>query len=213
MDENSNGSGKTITVIVVIVVVLGLFAGGWYWFMYKPEQIAKEKARQEQIAKEAARKKQEEEAARKKIKYDQLIETADQQYNQEEWESAKSTYTEASSLLPKQQYPQDQLELINQKLEEIAAKEPRRAAGVVETISTSTGRFYLVVSSSIDGDLAMDYGSKLAKSGENIKLIEPYGKNRFYRVSIGDYDTNDQAVSASSSISETYGEGVWVLRY
>ena len=75
------------------------------------------------------------------------------------------------------------------------------------------GRYYVVVSSSVDGDLAMDYAKKLAGEGENVKVIQPPPDNKVYhRVSVGDYDSRDQAVSASASFSN-YENGVWILKY
>ncbi len=210
MDEKPTKGNKTGIVILVVIVVLLAVIGGWYFAMYKPEQEAKEKARLEQIAKEKARKKREAEAAKKKAKYDQLIGQGDQAVEEEYWETAQSAYMQASSLFPKQQYPLDQLTLVNEKLEEIAL---RSRVGTVETVSSATGRFYVVVSSSIDGDLAMDYGNRMAKEGSSVKIIEPYGKVKFYRVSLDDYAAVDEALAASSSISALDGNGSWILKY
>jgi cell division protein FtsI/penicillin-binding protein 2 len=213
MNEDSNRSSKTVLVIVIIVVVLAVLTGIWYLSIYKPEQEAKEKARIEQIAKEAAEKKRKELAAQNKVTYDTLIKKADAEFELENWETVYSLYTEASALFSDQQYPKDQLVIVNAKLDEIAALEANIAAGIVETVSSSTGRFYVIVSSSVDGDLAMDYASKLAAEGNNVKIIKPYPNSRVYhRVSIADYDNNEQAVTASASFN-TYGDGVWVLKY
>ena len=209
MDENSNRSSKTIGVIVVVVFVLAGLVGMWYWLIYKPEQEAKEKARQEQIAKEEAEQKRKELVAQKRANYDKLLEDANAEFEQGNWEAAHSLYSEASSLFPNQKYPNDRLALVNAEM----ALEAKKAAGVVETVSSSTGRFYIIVSSSVDGDLAMDHASKLAKEGNNVKIIEPYATNElFHRVSIDDYDTWEKAVTASPSFS-TYGNGVWILKY
>lgn len=205
-------SGRIVLVVVIVIVVLLGAIGAWYFGVYKPEEEAKEKARLEQLAKAAEEKRRQEAAAQRKARFDQLVSDADNEFNQENWASASSLYTEASSLLPNEQYPKDQLTIVNTKLDEIAALEARKAAGVVETVTESSGRFYVIVSSSIDGDLAMDYASKLAKEGNNVKVITPYPGNEFFhRVSIDDYDSWDQAASAVSSYS-FYGE-VWVLKY
>lgn len=213
MEENSSGSSKTTGIIIIIVVVLVILAGGWYFGMYRPEQEAREKARQEQIAKERARKKREEQAKQKKARYDQLIVDGDESFQQEYWESAKSSYSEALGLFSNEQYPQDQLTIINQKLDSIAQLDAEPVPGTVQTISAATGRFYVVVSSSIDGDLAMDYAQKMAAEGNSPRLIQPFGKDKFYRVALGDYDSWDSAVSASSTFSTTDGSPVWVLKY
>lgn len=213
MDNDSNSSGKKTGLIVGIVIAIIALVGAWYWFMYLPEQEAIEKARQEQRAKAAAaarKKKREEQAAKKKADYDQLIVEADQAFEGANWEAAQSAYSQASGLFPDEQYPQDQLLLVNEELDKIAA---RLRGGTIETISSATGRFYIVVSSSLDGDLASDYANKLAEEGNNVKLIEPYDDQRFYRLSLDDYGSWDEAVNASASFNSVDGGEVWVLKY
>jgi hypothetical protein len=210
MGEDSNRRNKTVVVIVIIVLVLAILTGVWYWFIYKPEQEAKEKARIEQIVKVDAEKKRKELQAQKKAKYEKFIENADTAFEGESWDAAHSTYSEALSLFPKEAYPQDQLTLVNEKLAEISAKS---VTGIIENITSATGRFYIVASSSIDGDLAMDYGKKLAAEGTSVKIIEPYSDIRYYRVSLSDYDTWDNAVTASASFNTTSGDMIWILNY
>lgn len=212
MSEYANGSGKSKLIIAITVIVV-LAGGIWYFFMFKPTQEAKEKARLEQIAKEKAEQERIELEIQQKARYDKLIEDADVEFGQENWDSAKSLYLEAISIFPNQQYPQDQLVLVNIKLDEIAELEARKAAGTYETVSSSTGRFYVIVSSSLDDDLAMDFASQLAKEGNSVKIIEhDDGKHLYYRVSLGDYVTLEEATIASVSLS-TVGKGVWVLKY
>ena len=167
----------------------------------------------EQIAKAAEEQQKRELAAQRKAKYDETIKNADLEFNQERWEAARSLYSEASTLFPAEKYPQDQLVLVNTKLDEIAALEARRAAGIVESISLPTNRFYIIVSSSVDGDLAMDYASKLAKEGKNVKIIEPYAGNQlFHRVSVDDYGTWEEALTISKSLNG-YESGAWILKH
>ncbi len=210
MSERSNKSG--IIVLILVIVIAGS-AGVWYFLMYKPEQEAKEKARLEQIAQAEAEQKRKEQAAQRKAQYDKLIENADPEFEQENWETARSLYNEAAALLPNEQYAKDQLALVNEKLDEIAALEAKMAAGIVETVSSPNGRYYIIVSSSIDDDLAMDYASKLSKEGNNVKVVEHTSNGRpYYGVSVGDYDTWDQAMSASTSFS-AFENGIWILSY
>lgn len=205
MEDNSNRN-KIIVLIVILVIVLG---GGWYFFSYRPAQEAEEKARLAQIAREEAERKKQEEEAQKKARYEDLIAKADAALAEENWESAQALYAEAAALLPGEPYAKDQLALVRAKLEELEA----RKAGTVETLASPTGRFHVIVSSSVDGDLAMDYAKKLAKQGQSVNIIPPGGANKlFHRVSVGDYPSWDQAVAAVSSFS-SMGEGVWVLKY
>lgn len=213
MEEHSNRSTRPVLVVVIVLLVLAGSAGAWYWLQYKPEQEAKEKARLEQIAKEKAEKEAAEQAEQNKAKYGQLIEDADVEFDQENWETAQSLYTEASVLFPDQQYPKDQLALVNAKLDELAALEASRAAGIIETVSSPTGRYYVIVSSSIDDDLAMDYAIKLAREGNNVKIIEDQAiEHSYYRVTLGDYPTWEQAEAALTTFG-SYGDDVWVLKY
>lgn len=211
MSEQSN-SARNIIIIAILVVLVGSI-GAWYFLKYKPDQEAMEKARLEQIAKAEAEQKAKELAVQNKIQYDALIIEADASFELEEWLAAQSAYSKASSLFPDEQYPKDQLALVNAKLEELAELEAKREAGIIETVSSTTGRFYAIISSSVDDDLAMDYARKLSLEGVSVKVVEHHGNRLpFFGVSLGDYDTWDQATAATESFSE-YGEGIWVLKY
>ncbi|MEQ8682502.1 MAG: hypothetical protein RID25_22240 [Cyclobacteriaceae bacterium] len=86
MDEQSNNSGKVVLIILIIVFVLAGLVGSWYWFMYIPEQEAKEKARLEQIAREKAEQERlAMEEAQNKLRYDELITAADSAFYMELW--------------------------------------------------------------------------------------------------------------------------------
>ena len=56
--------------------------------------------------------------------YNTLITEADQLFNSEQWETAKGKYQEAF-ILKKATYPEEKIQLINKKLEELAAKADR----------------------------------------------------------------------------------------
>lgn len=90
---------------------------------------------------------------------------------------------------------------------------PVNTSGEVVTLSEKTGRSYVVVGSFFDGDLADDYGKQLAAQGLDAKIIKPFGKSRFYRVSIADFDTYQQATDEAEKAKSTYGAEVWALRY
>ncbi|MEQ8472356.1 MAG: SPOR domain-containing protein [Marinoscillum sp.] len=213
MSEQPNHSGKPAVLFVIVVFVLAVLGGAWYWFLYRPGQDVKEKARQEQAAREEAENKAALLKAQNKIKYDELIQNADAEFQLENWGKAQSLYSEASSLFPGEQYPKDQLALVNAQLDELAALEAKRTAGVVETVSSRTGRFYIILSSSIDDDLAMDFANKLAQEGHNVKIIQHDADKLFYyRVSVGDYATRERAESASTAFSN-YSNDIWVLKY
>jgi predicted nucleic acid-binding Zn-ribbon protein len=93
--------------------------------------------------------------------------------------------------------------------EESAENEP----GTIETISERTGRYYIIVTSSIDGDLAMDYARDLAAGGNSVKIIAPYGNVKFHRVAVSNVETLAEAESRMNELKAEYGDGVWVMRY
>jgi hypothetical protein len=59
----------------------------------------------------------------------------------------------------------------------------------------------------------MDYAKKLSTEGKGVKIIEPYGKSRNYRVTISDYASVGEATSNLASLKSNYGDGVWALKY
>lgn len=97
--------------------------------------------------------------------------------------------------------------------EAAAAEEAEPETGVVNTISERTGRYYVVVASAIDGDLAMDYANELAATGKNIDIIPPFGKSKFHRVTVDNQDTWASAENSASELKGEFGDDVWVIRY
>ena len=93
------------------------------------------------------------------------------------------------------------------------AANAKPAEGTIEILSAPTKRYYVVVTSAVDEDLIMDYAKKLSPRGVSSKIIPPYGKWKFNRLSIGDYDTFDQAQTNADAAKAEYGDGVWVIRY
>jgi hypothetical protein len=85
--------------------------------------------------------------------------------------------------------------------------------GSIETLSSPTKRYYVVVSSDIDDDLLMDYAKKLSAKGVSTKIIPPFGNKKFYRLAIADHDTFAAAQSNADASKAEYGGGVWVIKY
>ncbi|MDH5366531.1 MAG: SPOR domain-containing protein [Cyclobacteriaceae bacterium] len=204
--KESSSGGKVAGIIITVIIILASAGGSYYWFFMRPKQIAEEKAKQELLAKKEADK-------RKKEDYDKLISAGDDQFGEEQWSEAHSSYSQASALFPDEEYPKDQLAIVQGKIDEIEALNAKPKIGEIETISQATKRYYIIGSSSIDGDLAMDFAVKITKKGENVGIIEPYGKNKYFRVTLGNYDTWQDAENALSSFSEAYGNSIWILKY
>ncbi len=86
-------------------------------------------------------------------------------------------------------------------------------AGTVETVSDRTGRYHVVIASSFDGDLANDYADKLAKEGKSVKVLQPYGKKKFFRVAVASFDDLMAAEAHSIELKEEFGGDTWVTKY
>lgn len=85
--------------------------------------------------------------------------------------------------------------------------------GTIEILNAPTKRYYVVITSAVDADLTMDYAKKLSSTGISTKIIPPFGKWKFNRLSIGDYDTFALAQASADAAKAGYGDGVWVIKY
>ena len=99
------------------------------------------------------------------------------------------------------------------RLEAEAKKNAKPAEGSIDTLSQRTGHFYVIVASAVDGDLIMDHAKKLSAAGTSSKIIKPYGKWKFYRLGIGDYETFASAQSSADASKGEYGDALWVMKY
>ena len=110
-------------------------------------------------------------------------------------------------------------ERLARQAEEVAEEEPTPAEpsqvtrGTMTTISAPTQRYYVVVGSFIDGDMATDLGKELASKGVNTSVLAPSKSHRLHRVAIADYGTFNEASNAANSMKSEYGENLWVLKY
>ena len=94
---------------------------------------------------------------------------------------------------------------------EAKAKPP---AGTIQTLSGRTGAYYVVVASSIDGDLIMDYAKKLSSKGVTSTIIPPFGKSSFHRLAVAEGDTYANAQATADGMKGgDYGNKVWVVKY
>lgn len=87
------------------------------------------------------------------------------------------------------------------------------AEGAIEVLNERTGRYYVVISSALDGDLTMDYAKKLSKDGISTKMLTPNNRSKFTRLAIADYDTWAEAQAFAESQKGSYGDAVWVVKY
>lgn len=104
----------------------------------------------------------------------------------------------------------------------VAAENARKAdsvanatppVGTVETLNERTGRYYVVVASSIDGDLIMDYAKTLTGKGVNAKIIAPYGNVKFHRLTVAEGDSFGAAAQTAEQLKSEYSDAIWVIKY
>ena len=119
----------------------------------------------------------------------------------------KAADAEAARLAEQQEAERKRLEA------EAVAKPVAPAIGTIETLSGRTGRYYVVISSAIDDDLIMDRAKAVSPKGVSTKIIPPFGKWKYFRLTIGDYDTYALAQTSADAAKAEYGGGVWVIKY
>ncbi len=85
--------------------------------------------------------------------------------------------------------------------------------GMFEILTERTGRYYVVAASAVDDDLLVDHSKKLAAKGVSTKLIPPFRKYKFYRLTIADADTFAAAQQIADSKKAEFTDALWVLKY
>ncbi|MCE2893708.1 MAG: hypothetical protein LW721_04665 [Flammeovirgaceae bacterium] len=100
-----------------------------------------------------------------------------------------------------------------QRLAAEAAANAKPAEGTIEVLENPTKRYYVVITSAVDADLTLDYAKKLSAKGVSSKIIPPFGKWKFNRLAIADFDNFQAAQSQADAAKADYGDAVWVIRY
>jgi len=88
------------------------------------------------------------------------------------------------------------------------------AVGLIESLTERTNRYYVVVASSIDDDLIMDYAQKLSKKGVSCKIIPPFKKTKFSRLAVDVKDTYADAQATADGLKGgDLGDQIWVVKF
>lgn len=74
-------------------------------------------------------------------------------------------------------------------------------------------RYFLVVASFIDEDLAKDHAEKLHAGKMNTFLVYPYGEIAYYRLAIGQFESFALAAEEIAKVKDNFKENLWVLKY
>lgn len=84
----------------------------------------------------------------------------------------------------------------------------------IVTISEPAGRSYIVVSSFVDSDMAMDFSQQMLEQGVGTRILAPTQRAPLmHRVAVADYDSFEAAMADLENFRTTYGEKSWVLKY
>ena len=142
----------------------------------------------------------------------------DQQAEQARIEQQERAEEEARLAEEQRQEEERQRQLAAQREAERLAAEEAAAAqepeeGSFERITSRTGNYYVIISSSLDEDLAADYAKELAGDGMNTKLLAPSGNNKFHRVAVAGFDTWADAQSKADELKGQFGDNIWVVKY
>ena len=103
--------------------------------------------------------------------------------------------------------------LESEVLEPIVAESIPKAIGAISEISQPLDKYYLIVASFLDNDLAFDYAQKLILSGSNVILILDFHVRYFTRVALLEYETLDKANVGLDKYKDEFDEQLWVLKY
>jgi hypothetical protein len=68
-----------------------------------------------------------------------------------------------------------------------------KAIGAISEINQPLDKYYLIVASFLDNDLAFDYAEKLILSESNVIIIPPFSTSKFTRVAL-EYETLDNKI-------------------
>ncbi|MEM9417091.1 MAG: hypothetical protein AAF963_01940 [Bacteroidota bacterium] len=89
----------------------------------------------------------------------------------------------------------------------------KSAKGTITKINKPQDRYYIIVSSFIDDDLAFDYANQLASQATDVMLILPSPGQYFYRVALDQKATLYDANEKLEEIKAIYGQNAWILKY
>ena len=88
----------------------------------------------------------------------------------------------------------------------------QKAIGSISKISQPLDKYYLILASFFDNDLAFDYAEELILSESNVIIISPFSTSKFTRVAL-EYETLDKAKIGLDKYRDEFAEQLWVLKY
>jgi len=108
---------------------------------------------------------------------------------------------------------QDRLAREQAEADALAAQEEQiPTVGEINIITEPTGRYYVVIGSFVDEDLAMDYGKDLSELGIGSMILRP-GQGKFNRLALSDFGSWNEAQLEADNLKSEYSDALWVLKY
>ena len=88
-----------------------------------------------------------------------------------------------------------------------------QAIGAISVKGRPLDKYYLIVASFLDNDLAFDYAEKLILSGSNVIIIPPFSTSKLTRVALLEYETLEKANIGLDKYKDEFDDKLWVLKY
>jgi len=88
-----------------------------------------------------------------------------------------------------------------------------QAIGAISVKGQPLDKYYLIVASFLDNDLAFDYAEKLILSGSNVIIIPPFSTSKLTRVALLEYETLEKANIGLDKYKDEFDDKLWVLKY
>lgn len=85
--------------------------------------------------------------------------------------------------------------------------------GSMTRINMPQNTYYIVLSSSIDEDLALDYARQLASSGIEVTLIAPPPGRYYHWVALKQGGSLHEAHEQVKKLRAAYGADIWIIKY
>ena len=99
------------------------------------------------------------------------------------------------------------------KIDSPELKSVLQAIGAISVKGQPLDKYYLIVASFLDNDLAFDYAEKLILSGSNVIIIPPFSTSKLTRVALLEYETLEKANIGLDKYKDEFDDKLWVLKY
>ncbi|MBT0810257.1 SPOR domain-containing protein [Litoribacter ruber] len=103
--------------------------------------------------------------------------------------------------------------LVVEEEEPVVEEEPETFTLTQIKSRAEAPRYFLVVGSFIDEDMALDYSERLIEKGINTYIVYPYGQIAYYRLAVGEFENVALALEELERVQADYQENLWVLKY